>query len=235
MAEFSKLVVTRKGQALIAKMLAGTATDIDFTKVAASDAEYQVEELEGLDSLNGIMQEAKVSRKSRTNEVAVKVETAFSNHELTVGYHMRVLGLYARDPDDGEILYAACVELSGNCYMPPYNGITVSGAYIQLVTTVGNADQVNLEVNPAAIATIGDVQQLQKQIDELVARPLGVTFHLGETEPENGPALWFHTGTVRTPNTIEFVEFGGEGDEENRPAMNAMLDGTDFITAEIDK
>ena len=37
MAEFSKLVVTRKGQALIAKMLAGTATDIDFTKVAASD------------------------------------------------------------------------------------------------------------------------------------------------------------------------------------------------------
>ena len=43
MAEFSKLVVTRKGQALIAKMLAGTATDIDFTKVAASDAEYQVD------------------------------------------------------------------------------------------------------------------------------------------------------------------------------------------------
>lgn len=167
MAEFSKLVVTKKGQALIAKMLAGTATDIDFTKVAASDAEYQVEELESLDSLNGIMQEAEVSRKSRTNEVAVKVETAFSNMKLTVGYHMRVLGLYARDPDDGEILYAACVELSGNCYMPPYNGITVSGAYIQLVTTVGNADQVNLEVNPAAIATIGDIQYLQEQISEI--------------------------------------------------------------------
>lgn len=167
MAEFSKLVVTRKGQALIAKMLAGTATDIDFTKVAASDAEYQVEELEGLDSLNGIMQEAEVSRKTRTNEVAVKVETAFSNMKLTVGYHMRVLGLYALDPDDGEILYAACVERSGKCYMPPYNGITVSGAYIQLVTTVGNADQVNLEVNPAAIATIGDIQYLQEQISEI--------------------------------------------------------------------
>ena len=167
MAEFSKLVLTRKGQALIAKMLAGTATDRDFTKVAASDAEYQVEELEGLDSLNGIMQEAEVSRVTRTNEVAVKVETAFSNMKLTVGYHMRVLGLYALDPDDGEILYAACVELSGNCYMPPYNGITVSGAYIQLVTTVGNADNVSLEVNPAAIATIGDIQYLQEQISEI--------------------------------------------------------------------
>ena len=167
MAEFSKLVVTKKGQALIAKDLAGTAKDWDFTRVAASDAEYQVEELEGLDSLNGIMQEAEVSRVSRTNEVAVKVETAFSNMKLTVGYHMRVLGLYARDPDEGEILYAACVELSGNCYMPPYNGITVSGAYIQLVTTVGNADNVSLEVNPAAIATIGDIQYLQEQISEI--------------------------------------------------------------------
>ena len=235
MAEFSKLVVTRKGQALIAKILAGTATDIDFVSVAASDASYSVDELEGLESLSAIMQESEISRKTRTNEVAVKVETAFSNTDLTVGYHMRTLGLFANDPDEGKILYAATVETSGNCYMPPYNGITVSGAYIQLITTVGNADNVSLEVNPGAIATIGDIQQLQKQIDELVARPLGVTFHLGETEPENGPALWFHTGTVRTPNTIEFVEFGGEGDEENRPAMNAMLDGTDFITAEIDK
>ena len=87
--------------------------------------------------------------------------------KLTVGYHMKVLGLYALDPDDGEILYAACVELSGNCYMPPYNGITVSGAYIQLVTTVGNADNVSLEVNPAAIATIGDIQYLQEQISEI--------------------------------------------------------------------
>lgn len=169
MAEFSKLVITRKGQALIAKMLAGTATDIDFTKVTASDTPYSVEELEGLEGLTGIMQEAAISRKTRTNDVAVKVETAFSNTDLTVGYHMRTLGLHANDPDEGEILYAATVEVSGNCYMPPYNGITVSGAYIQLVTTVGNADNVSLEVNPGAIATIGDIQDLQNQINEIEA------------------------------------------------------------------
>ncbi|MCI8811538.1 MAG: hypothetical protein HFF84_15895 [Oscillibacter sp.] len=168
MAEFSKLVVTRKGQALIAKILAGTATDIDFVSVAASDASYSVEELEGLESLSAIMQESEISRKTRTNEVAVKVETAFSNTDLTVGYHMRTLGLFANDPDEGKILYAATVETSGNCYMPPYNGITVSGAYIQLITTVGNADNVSLEVNPGAIATIGDIQYLQEQLNELV-------------------------------------------------------------------
>ena len=65
------------------------------------------------------MQESEISRKTRTNEVAVKVETAFSNTDLTVGYHMRTLGLFANDPDEGKILYAATVETSGNCYLPP--------------------------------------------------------------------------------------------------------------------
>ena len=107
MAEFSKLVITKKGQALIAKVLAGTAKDVDFTKVATSKATYQVGELEGLTALPDIMQEAGISRKTRTNAVAVKLETAFSNTGLTVGYSMNTLGLYAADPEEGEILYAA--------------------------------------------------------------------------------------------------------------------------------
>ena len=123
MAEFSKLVTTKKGQALIAKNWAGTAERPSFTKIAASQQALKVEDLEELTALD-IVQEAEVSRVTRTNEVAVMVETAFSNKDLTTGYHMRVLGLYALDPDEGEILYSAAVELSGNDWMPPYNGVT---------------------------------------------------------------------------------------------------------------
>lgn len=110
-----------------------------------------------------------ISKITRTNGVAIKVEAAFTNTELTAGYYMKALGLYAVDPDDGEILYAVTRETSGNCYMPAYNGITVSGAYVQLVTTVGNAENVSLEVDQAAVATIGDIQDLQKQIADLEA------------------------------------------------------------------
>ena len=39
MAEFSKLVITAKGQALIAKMIAGVG-NIEFTKVSASSTTY---------------------------------------------------------------------------------------------------------------------------------------------------------------------------------------------------
>lgn len=168
MAEFSKLVITNKGQALIAKMIAGKG-NIDFTKICASSTTYTLAQLEALTSLSNIKQTSLISKVTRTNEVAIKVETAFTNNDLTAGYYMRTLGLYAIDPDVGEILYAVTIENSGNCYMPPYNGITVSGAYVQLVTTVGNADNVSLEVDAAAVATIGDIQELQKEIADLEA------------------------------------------------------------------
>lgn len=168
MAEFSKLVITNKGQALIAKMIAGEG-NIDFTKISTSSTQYEVDDLEALTALTGVKQTSLISKVTRTNDVAIKVEAAFTNTDLTAGYYMRTLGLYAVDPDEGEILYAVTIETSGNCYMPPYNGVTVSGAYVQLVTTVGNADSVSLEVDQAAVATIGDIQDLQKQISDLQA------------------------------------------------------------------
>lgn len=168
MAEFSKLVITNKGQALIAKMIAGTG-NIDFTKICTSSTQYTENQLVSLTSLSNVKQTSLISKVTRTNEVAIKVEAAFTNTDLTAGYYMRTIGLYAADPDIGEILYAVTIETSGNCYMPPYNGVTVSGAYVQLVTTVGNAESVSLEVDAAAVATIGDIKELQEQIADLEA------------------------------------------------------------------
>lgn len=168
MAEFSKLVITERGQALLAKMIAGSG-NVDFTKISSSSTTYTDGQLEGLTALTNVQQTSLISKITRTNNVAIKVETAFTNVDLKTGYYMRALGLYAIDPDLGEILYAVTREVSGNCYMPAYNGVTVSGAFVQLVTTVGNADNVSLEVDPGAFATIGDIQDLQEQISDLQA------------------------------------------------------------------
>lgn len=112
MAEFSKLVITEKGQALMAKMIAGTG-NIEFTKVCASSTQYVESQLSTLSSLSNIKQTSLVSKVTRTNNVAIKVEAAYSNADLTTGYYMRTLGLYAVDPNVGEILYAVTIETSG--------------------------------------------------------------------------------------------------------------------------
>lgn len=168
MAEYSKLYITNNGQALMAKMIAGSG-NIDFTKVCSSSTQYTESQLQALTALSNIKQTTLVSKVTRTNEVAIKIDAAYSNVDLKEGYYMRTLGLYAVDPDKGEILYAVCIEKSNNCYMPPYNGVTVSAAYLQLYTTVGNADSVSLAVSPGAYATVGDIQALEKEIADLKA------------------------------------------------------------------
>lgn len=165
MSEFRQLIITNKGQALMAKLIAGTA-NVTFTKVAASSTTYSDAQIPALTGLSNIKQQVAVSKVTRINSVAVQVDAAMENSALTTGYYMNSLGLYAKDPDEGEILYAVA-GANVSAYMPPYNGITVSGAYLKLVTTVSNASNVSMNVDPAAVATIGDINALQAEINDI--------------------------------------------------------------------
>lgn len=170
MAEFNKLTITNKGQALMSKIIAGSG-NIEFTKVSASSNIYTESQILALTSLANVKQTVAISRITRINNVSVQIEAAMENSKLTSGYNMNSIGLYAKDPDDGEILYAVASVASYDkgAYMPPFNGLTASGAYFKLTTTVSNSDNVSLEVDQAAVATIGDVTDLQNQISDLQA------------------------------------------------------------------
>lgn len=165
MSEFRQLIITNKGQSLMAKLIAGKA-NVTFTKVAASATTYNDSQIPALTALSNIKQQVAVSKVTRINSIAVQVDAAMENSALTTGYYMNSIGLYANDPDDGEILYAVAGANVG-AYMPPYNGITVSGAYLKLVTTVSNASNVSMTVDPAAVATVGDINALQAEITDI--------------------------------------------------------------------
>lgn len=158
MAEFSRLILTQKGQELLSKIMIGMG-GIQFTKVRTSAQKYEIGELEKLTELSEIKQVVSVSNLVRTSPSAIKVEALFTNTGLAEGYYLRSMGLYAIDPDWGEILYAVTVEQTGSCYLPSYNGITVSGIQTQLVTCVGNAEKISLEVDPAGMVSVSFLQE----------------------------------------------------------------------------
>lgn len=167
MAEFRPMVITNKGQALIAKMMSGSGK-IEFTKISISETAYTDAQILAMTSIGGVKQTTLVSRVTKTGNAAVQVEGAVTNDALTSGYYMKTIALHAIDPNDGEIVYAACgASIPG--WMPPFNGVSTSGAFLKLITTVSNADDVTIEVDPAAVATVGDIQDLQNQISDLQA------------------------------------------------------------------
>ena len=165
MAEFSPFVITGKGQALMAKLIAGSGI-ANFSAIKTSSTVYTQEQLASLTSLTNIKQSASISSISRINNTSVNIKGALNNKDLATGYTVNTIGLYAIDPDEGEILYAVARATQAG-YMPPYNSITSSGILFDFVITVGNAANVTVTVNPAAVATQADVIAINAKIADL--------------------------------------------------------------------
>lgn len=169
MAQFKTAVITKKGVALMGKILSGK-TKLTFSKIATSDTTYRTDQLANLTALSGVKQEALIAEVKKKNDATVQVSTQFSNVALKAGYYVRTIGLYAVDPAEGDILYSVCIvdeAVSTPDYMPPYNGVGVSSLIINMVTTVSNVANVTVNVDPAASATVSQVMDLQEQIDDL--------------------------------------------------------------------
>ena len=166
MAEFSSFVIQPKGHALMSKLIAGSGT-CNFSAIRTSTTVYTQGQLEsGLTSLTNIKQSTEISSISRINNVSVNIKGALNNTALVTGYTINTIGLYAIDPDDGEILYAVARATQAG-YMLPYNSITSSGILFDFVITVGNASNVTVTVNPAAVATQADVIAINAKIADL--------------------------------------------------------------------
>ena len=168
MGAFKSAVITKKGQALLAKVVAGTAK-FNFTSIKTSEGVLSGD-LASKTGIGTVKQTADVASVIRQNDSNVKVSASFSNANLTTGYYVRNIGLYATDPQEGEILYSISVADESTAtadWMPPFNGIGVSSLMVDLVTAVSNASSVNVTVDPTASATVAQIVDLQGQIDDV--------------------------------------------------------------------
>lgn len=168
MGAFKSAVITKKGQALLAKVVAGTAK-FNFTSIKTSENTL-TGDLASKTGIGTIKQTADVASVIRQNDSNVKVSASFSNANLNAGYYVRNIGLYATDPQEGEICYSISVadeSVATADWMPPFNGIGVSSLMVDLVTAVSNASSVNVTVDPTASATVAQIVDLQSQIDDV--------------------------------------------------------------------
>ena len=168
MGTFKSAVITKKGQALMAKVVSG-ATKLTFTKIAVSEANLG-SDLASLTGIGTIKQSQPVASVVRQNETYVKVGASFSNDKLSTGYYVRNIGLYATDPQEGEILYSVSVadESSKTAdWMPPFNGIGSSSLIVDLVTAVSNASNVTVSVDPSAMATVAQINTLKSEVEDV--------------------------------------------------------------------
>ena len=105
---FKEAVLTAKGIALLAKAQAGRCT-IKLTKAATGDGSYSDgEALTNRTALKSKKQEFALITVTTQNQSNVYVKFIITNKQdtgnLKNGYYVKEVGIYAQDPDEGEIL-----------------------------------------------------------------------------------------------------------------------------------
>lgn len=153
---FSGMVLTTKGVTLLAKVQAGAT--LTFTKMKVGDGNLVAPAtLEGLNDL--------ISPKLIVNIGSVTVPSAglcrvrgnLNNTGVVAGFFVREIGVFATDPDLGEILYS--VANAGNeCdYLPAEGGAVTIEQVLDVILSVGSAATVTAVIDGSLYATVDDL------------------------------------------------------------------------------
>lgn len=160
MAEFSKLMITDKGKELLSEVATST-NKIEFTRVSTSDRAYREDEITTLTDLEGIKQSNHISSVAVQAGGKIKIEAAFENRQLSEGYFIRAIGIYAKSDSNTEVLYAVAIEKTGRYSIPAYNNATINALYLKLFLVVENSSDIKLEVSPDAFVTASEIERIK--------------------------------------------------------------------------
>lgn len=171
MASFNSASLTKKGMALLAKAQVRQEV-IRFTKAATGDGTYTEEDvLADMTGLKEQQQEFPISTISIVDNSTVYLKFIVSNYHESVallkGYHVTEVGIFAEDPDEGEILYTIATAVSDQSdYLPEYNNLLPSTITMEFYTTVANAAEVSIKAKSGAYVYQDDYEEYKQEMYE---------------------------------------------------------------------
>lgn len=153
MADWSGAIMTNQGRALEAKVTAGHCK-LELTKLKVGDGESL--DLERMTDLISPKLDIGISSLLPSDAGICDIEGVITNAELEKGFYMRELGIYATDPEEGEILYAVATDSHADYLQAKGSSTTLSvGLHMQVVIT--NADSVTAIIDPKGLMTRTDL------------------------------------------------------------------------------
>lgn len=143
MAAFPKMTLTNAGQALQTKVLAGA--QLTFTRIALGDGQLNDQPISLLTDMIHQTASVEVDTVRVMSASTCQVAGFFSNATISTGFQWRETGLFAQDPDAGEILYGYTNAGGAGDYIPTVQDTRIE-KYIYCSIAVANATTVDITI-----------------------------------------------------------------------------------------
>lgn len=209
--------ITVKGRNLLAKIVAANIP-LTLSNIGLGDG-LQEENEEVASLVNEIMKKEIEACTYNEKEGQYYIRRVFTNAELEEGFYIREVGIYAIDPDEGEILYAYTnAGETGVDYFAPGKGKVIVKEIIEMATKFGNAENITVIIDTsAALVTEQEFEEYKEinktNIDNLQKQVTKNTKNL--EEKSNKGHTHAKTDITDFPSTMK-----------NPNALNISLNGT---------
>lgn len=160
MGAFGGLVITNKGRNLQSK--AQTGIELRFTRIGVGDGTLSGQSIPNLTNLISPKMSLELTKLKVLGDGKATVGGVLSNQDVSVGFYFREIGLFANDPDEGEILYCYGNAGSGAEYIPPTGGADVIEKQIDIVSIIGNASNVTAQIASAIYASVEQLEEVEE-------------------------------------------------------------------------
>lgn len=167
MSSFNSAVITQKGLALNTKLIHGSGS-IAFTKMQTGSGIYDgSEDLGSFTQLKRKCQEFPFNKKEIYNETTVRLRAVINNQNLMEEYQIREIGIFAQDPDEGEILYSVTTaKPEAADTLPTFADSGLVTITVENYVSVSNVSNVTIQTGLGAFASAEDMESFQTEMRE---------------------------------------------------------------------
>lgn len=213
-------VITAKGRSLIAKTIAMNAA-VKFTRAAVGTGSVS----SGYDpayltNLNQYQMDGKITAMSSENETAY-ITFQIASRDVESGFVITEAGLFAEDPDEGEILYAYLGMSDDPQYIYKNGGEVNKVAEITLGVIIGQVEKITAVIAPDGLVS-------KKQFEEALEK---------KVSKEEGKGLSQNDFSDECRNKLQGIESGANNytHPSTHPADMIEQDSTHRFISDTEK
>lgn len=160
MGVYKAAVVTESGQSLIAQAFTNEKKLI-FTSAKTSSYSYPAgTNISALTGLQDVVQSVIPSGTKTIDGNVAQVTVRFDNDSIDQAYLIQTIGLYAKIEDGEETLFSV-TQATVPDEMPVHSEVSPSAYIYNIQSTVQNASQITITVNPTGAASVQDFLDIQ--------------------------------------------------------------------------
>lgn len=183
MANWNGLQLTNKGIALQAKVQAGEELNVTKLKLGSGVLSSSTD-IKTLNDLITPEQNLGIGAREAVDDYC-KISSTITNKDLEAGYYVRELGVFAQDPDEGEILYMYTTDGAPD-YLPAGGGSTAISQEFSVMIAVRDTDNVSVVIDDDTLATMGYVLlQIQQHNADAEAHEAAFNAHNNASDAHN--------------------------------------------------